>query len=72
MVTKSRSHEDWLAELNDVVRRYRLGERNPGASQKLTYNEALALIRKLGLTTGEAIRLLRSKDQRKEESKEQG
>ena len=48
-----------MAELNDAVRRYRAGVADSRADDKLTYDEALALIRKLGFTTGEAVRLLR-------------
>ena len=59
MTVKQRSHEEWLAELNDAVRRYRTGLADSRANNKLTYDEALALIRKLGFTTGEAVRLLR-------------
>jgi hypothetical protein len=55
---EKRSAEECLAELEDTVRRYHLGV---GASEKLTQQEALARIRKLGFTVGEALRLLRPK-----------
>jgi hypothetical protein len=55
-----RSAEEWLAELEDTVRRYQLGKAAP-ASERLTQEEALARLRKLGFTVGEALRLLRPK-----------
>jgi hypothetical protein len=60
-VIRRRSAEDWLAEFEDVVRRYRLGLREPHAQSTLSHEEAVALIQKLGFTTGEALRLLRPK-----------
>ena len=60
MTVKQRSHEEWLTELNDAVRRYRAGLADSRAHDKLTYDEAVATIRKLGFTAGEAVRLLRS------------
>jgi hypothetical protein len=56
-----RSAEESLAELEETVRRYHLGIATPNAREKLTQEEALARIRKLGFTLGEALRLLRPK-----------
>jgi hypothetical protein len=42
------------------VRRYHLGKAAP-ASERLTQEEALARLRKLGFTVGEGLRLLRPK-----------
>jgi hypothetical protein len=55
-----RSAEEWLAEFEDTVRRYHLGKAAP-ASERLTQDEALARLRKLGFTVGEGLRLLRPK-----------
>jgi hypothetical protein len=58
-----RSAEQWLAEVEEVVRRYRLACADPrscgkqGAAELLT--QALAQLRRLGLTQGEGLRLLR-------------
>ena len=49
-----RSYEEWIAELNEIIGRYR--------NAKITLEEALARMRKLGLTRGEAMRLLRSQE----------
>jgi hypothetical protein len=54
-----RSTEEYLAELDDILRRYRLHATELGAHAKLTQEEALARLRKLGFTAGEALRLLR-------------
>jgi hypothetical protein len=64
MAIKRHSYESWLAEVNDVIRRYRLGIRNPRHAEKLPLDHALAQLRTLGLTTGEATRLLRATGQR--------
>lgn len=56
-----RSAEECLSEINEVVRRYRLGIAEPDASEKLTQEEAIAGLRKLGFTVGEALHLLRPK-----------
>ncbi len=53
-----RSAEECLADLEETVRRYHLGV---AVSDRLTQEEALARIRKLGFTVGEALRLLRPK-----------
>jgi hypothetical protein len=57
-----RSAEERLTELEDTVRRYHLGLAVPNAHDKLTQEEALVRIRKLGFTAGEALRLLRPKE----------
>jgi len=57
-----RSAEEWRAELDETVRRYHLGLAMPEAGGKLTREEAVARIRKLGFTVGEALRLLRPKE----------
>jgi hypothetical protein len=49
-------------EFVEVVRRYRLGLRDPHAPEKLSHEKALALMRKFGFTTGEALRPLRPKE----------
>ena len=54
-----RSAEEWLADFDEVVRRYRLGPRRPGAGEALLQQEALARLRRLGFTVGEGLRLLR-------------
>ena len=48
-----------LAELEGILHRYRLGSAALGSEQKLTREKALAGLRKLGFTVGEALRLLR-------------
>jgi hypothetical protein len=58
---EKRSVEEALAELEGILRRYHLGSAVPGSNQKLTREEALAGLRKLGFTVGEALRLLRPK-----------
>ena len=57
-----RSAEEWRTELEETVRRYHLGLAKPGARDTLMHEEALARIRKLGFTVGEALRLLRPKE----------
>jgi len=59
---RHRPTEEWLAELDNVVHRYRVGIKTPGARDTLTPEEALKLMRKLGFTNGEALRLLRHKE----------
>lgn len=58
---EKRSVEEALAELEGILRRYHLRSAVPGSNQKLTREEALAGLRKLGFTVGEALRLLRPK-----------
>jgi hypothetical protein len=57
-----RSAEEWRAELDQTIRRYHLGLAIPEARDKLTQEEAVVRIRKLGFTVGEALRLLRPKE----------
>ena len=52
------SSEEYRAKLDEIVRCYRLGVAAPGARAKLTQDEAVARLRKLGFTVGEALRLL--------------
>lgn len=54
-----RSAEEWLAEFDEVVRRYRAGLTRTGAGEALPQQEALARLRRLGFTVGEGLRLLR-------------
>ena len=56
-----RSHEEWLTELNDVVRRYcHSGQNDPKyrPNDWLTWEGAIARLEHLGLTTGEAMHIL--------------
>jgi hypothetical protein len=64
MVIERRSYEEWVASVDEILRRYR-GE-STGPSEKLGYDEALALMRKLGVTAGEAMRLLRRPDRKRD------
>jgi hypothetical protein len=54
-----RGAEDYLARVEAIVRRYRLGIAEPRGGATLELDDALAALRKLGFTTGEALRLLR-------------
>jgi hypothetical protein len=56
-----RSAEEWSAELEEIQRRYRLANGGAERGQRLTQAEAVARLRKLGFTLGEALRLLRPK-----------
>jgi hypothetical protein len=56
-----RSVEQALAEIEEIRRRYWRGINEAGVGQKLRLDEALSLVRKLGFTKGEALRLLRPK-----------
>ena len=58
---EKRSLEEALAELDGILRRYHLGSAAARSDQKLTHQEALTGLRKLGFTVGEALRLLRPK-----------
>jgi hypothetical protein len=59
---RSPSAERWVAELDDILRRYDPGEREMVVqSGRLNREAAIDALRKLGFTTGEALRLLRSK-----------
>ena len=57
---EKRSAEEALAEFEDILHRHRRGFAARG-DQKLTQEAALAGLRKLGFTVGEALRLLRPK-----------
>lgn len=59
-----RPSEEWMAEFDEVVRRYRLGLSHARAPEALPLEEALALMRKLGFTTGEGLSLLRPRERR--------
>jgi hypothetical protein len=52
------SLEDALAEFDDVIRRYRRGILSPGAPGALTRDQAIARLKRLRFTAGEAMRLL--------------
>lgn len=58
-----RSAEQWQAELEEILRRYRpeFAERAPDGL--LNRDAAVGALRKLGFTAGEALRLLRTKGQ---------
>jgi hypothetical protein len=56
---EKRSAAERLAELEDILRRYRLGVAKSSARGALTHEEALAGLRELGFSVGEALRLLR-------------
>ena len=64
MVVQHRSSEEWLVAVNDIIRRFRQNSTGSRPEERISFDDALALIRKLGFTTGEAIRLLRDKKQR--------
>lgn len=59
---KIRSAEEYLAELEEILRRYRIGAVE--ANARLTEEQALARLRRLGFTAGEALRLLRPEKHR--------
>lgn len=56
---KIRSAEEYIAELEEILRRYRIGAAEAHAPGGLTREQALAQLRRLGFTAGEALRLLR-------------
>jgi hypothetical protein len=56
-----RSAEEWLAEFEEILRRYRAGGAGTGEGDALTQQEAVAKLRRLGFTVGEGLRLLRRK-----------
>jgi hypothetical protein len=60
---QTRPVEQYLAELEDILHRYRLGLAEIEAPNKLTLDEALMMLRHLGYATGDALRLLRGKVQ---------
>ncbi|HKT18050.1 MAG TPA: hypothetical protein VJR47_08415 [Stellaceae bacterium] len=59
---KIRSAEEYLAELEEILRRYRIGAVE--ANARLTEEQALVRLRRLGFTAGEALRLLRPEKHR--------
>lgn len=61
---EKRSLEDTLAAFDDIVRRYRRGINSPGAADSLSREEAIAQLMRLRFTTGEALRLLRSSNEK--------
>lgn len=63
MVIEYRSSEEWLVALDDIIRRYRQSFSNPRPERQISFDDALSRMRKLGFTTGEAIRLLRDHTQ---------
>jgi hypothetical protein len=56
-----RSAEEWLAEFEEILRRYRAAGGRTGEGEVLTQQEAIARLRRLGFTVGEGLRLLRPK-----------
>jgi hypothetical protein len=60
-----RSAEQWTAEFDEVLRRYRpaLGEA-PAPHGALNRVEAVAALRQLGFSSGDALRLLRRKTEK--------
>jgi hypothetical protein len=61
-MVRIRSAEQWMAEFDEVLRRYRpaLGDA-PSPHGALNRTEAIAALRRLGFSSGEALRLLRRK-----------
>ena len=55
-----RSAEEFLAELEDIIRRYR-DERSGAVLREVGSDEAVRRLRKLGFTAGQSLELLRSK-----------
>jgi hypothetical protein len=57
-----RSAEDWIAALDDILRRYQpeLGHA-PSRQGALNRDDAVAALRRLGFTPGEALLILRRK-----------
>jgi hypothetical protein len=50
--------EEWLAEVEAIIRSYRMGSAENRGDGALTRDEAVARLRRLGLTAGEAWRWL--------------
>jgi hypothetical protein len=50
--------EEWLAAVDAIIRRYRTHSVEAGRSAPLTQEEAIAELRRLGITTGDALRWL--------------
>ena len=63
MVIEYRSSEEWLVAVNDIIRRFRQNSRGPRPAERMSFDDAVSLMRQLGFTTGEAIRLLRNPKQ---------
>jgi hypothetical protein len=63
-VLEKRSLEEALAEMDDIVRRYRGGIARPGAPDTLTRAGAIARLMRLRFTAGEAMRLLHQSDRK--------
>jgi len=63
MVIEHRTSEEWLVALDDIIRRFRQSSSNPRPERQISFDDALSRMRKLGFTTGEAIRLLRDHKQ---------
>jgi hypothetical protein len=57
-----RSAEQWIAELEEILQLYqpKLGEA-PSRQGALNRSDAIAALRRLGFSPGEALRLLRRK-----------
>ena len=58
LMTKPRSAEEWLCEVDAVVAAYRAGRGEPASRRSLTRDEAVAGLRRLGVGLGEAERWL--------------
>jgi hypothetical protein len=56
-----RSAEEWLAEFEEIRRRYHSKGAGGREGETLTLPEAAARLQRLGFTYGEALRLLRPK-----------
>lgn len=55
---KQRTSEDWLAEVDAIIRRYRSGSKERAGEASMTEEEAIAQLRRLGVAYGEAVRWL--------------
>jgi len=55
---KRRTAEEWLAEVEAIIRGYRAGRAEAGTSLALRHDEAIARLRHLGITAGDAERWL--------------
>jgi Fe2+ transport system protein FeoA len=55
-----RSAEEFLAELEDILRRYR-NESSGAVLREVGSDEAVRRLRELGFTAGQSLELLRSK-----------
>lgn len=55
-----RSAEEFLAELEDIIRRYR-AESSGAVVKEVGSDEAVRRLRELGFTAGQSLELLRSK-----------